>query len=134
VPDEKVRVARRFVEAIHAEDEETTAICCHPDIEWHNTSAFPGRRTLMGPKAIVAFWRDLLDSFDLPEGSTEIETITVIGDRVVMELRSSARGKSSAVPLDVRWALILLVRDGRIARAHVRGTYADAVEAAGRRD
>ena len=127
---ENVKLAKRMFEAVRRRDFDDAGSYFHPEVEWNNTSAFPGPRTIVGAKAIFAFWRELFESFH-GVGEAEIEEVNAGGDRVVLGLHTHGRGKGSGVPVDVRWALIFSFRDGKIAQVDVRGDYAKALEAAG---
>jgi ketosteroid isomerase-like protein len=100
----------------------------YADAEWHNTSAFPGDREVLGPPAIMDFWRTLLAEFD--SGGMEVERLAESGDSVVADVHSWGRGSASRVPVDVHWGVAVRLRDGRIARVDVYGDYARALEAA----
>ncbi len=130
---ENVELVRRMFEAVWRRDYGDAGRFFRADVEWHNTSAFPGPRTIVGPKAIFAFWKELFESFE-DEGAMEIEEVRAGGDDVVLGVHSRGRGKGSGVPVDVRWALVFNLHDGKIARVDVRGDYAKAVLAAGLRE
>jgi ketosteroid isomerase-like protein len=126
---ENVEIVRRMFEAVWRRDYDDAGSCFRADAEWHNTSAFPGPRTIVGPKAIFAFWRELFESFE-NEGEMEIEEVSEGGDCVVLGVHSRGRGKGSGVPVDVHWALTFDLHDEKIARVDVSGDYAKAVLAA----
>jgi ketosteroid isomerase-like protein len=128
---ENVEIVRRFLEALDRRDYDGAIPSLHDHVEWHNTAAFPGPRTITGPKAIIEFWQTLTESFDPSEGGTEIERVAASGDRVVVGLRSRGHGAGSGVPIDVRYALNISLRRNRIARVDVSGDFASALEAAG---
>jgi ketosteroid isomerase-like protein len=128
---ENVEVARRFVHALDRRDYEAAAACLHHAAEWHNTAAFPGPRTVIGPEEIVAFWQSLLDSFGEDGSVAEVEDIESNGNLVVIGVHSWGRSATAGVPVDVRWGLTLRLRNGRIERADVSGDYRRALEAAG---
>lgn len=126
-----VEIARRFLGALDRRDYEASILLLQDDAEWHNTAAFPGPRTIVGPTAIIEFWQGLVETFDQAEGGTEIEDATISGESVVIGVRTRGRGTTSGVPIDVRWALRVSVRGGRIERVDVSGDYASALAAAG---
>jgi ketosteroid isomerase-like protein len=122
---------RRTLEAIWRRDSSRAVAYFRADVEWHNTAAFPGPATVVGPEAIVAFWDELLESFDEDLRDTQIEESRVDGDVVVVGVHTQGRGKSSGVPLDIRYALRFELSDGKIQRVDVHGDYGKAVVAAG---
>ena len=123
-----VDAVRRMFEASWQGDLAEAESLFSDDVVWHNTRAFPGRRTIVGPKAIFAFWQELFESF---EGQMEIEQARAGEDRVVLGLRSRGQGTGSGIPLDFRWALIFALRGGKVTRVDVRGDFTRALEAAG---
>jgi ketosteroid isomerase-like protein len=127
---ENVEIVRRMFKAVWRRDYSDAESCFHADVEWHNTSVFPGPRTIVGPKAISAFWKELFETFE-GGGEMEIEEVRADGECVVLGVHSWGHGKGSGVPVDVHWALTLSLHDGKIARVDVRGDYAKAVLAAG---
>jgi len=120
---ENVRTVHRFLRALDRRDYENARPCLCRDAEWHNTAAFPGSRTIVGPQAIVDFWQALVESFDPAEGGMEVENVTESGDLVVIGLRSRGHGATSGVPIDVRWGLRASMRDGKIERIDISGDY-----------
>ncbi len=126
-----MKFVQGMLEAFGRRDYGAAEGCFHADAEWHNTAAFPGRRTIVGPQAIFSFWAELFESFDAESAEVEVEHSTAGGDLVVLGMHTQGRGTGSGVPVDARWALIFTLRDARIARVDVRGDYADAVLAAG---
>jgi ketosteroid isomerase-like protein len=128
---ENVEIARRAFEFVRQGEYRSAASCFRDDVEWHNTSAFPGPRTIVGPRAIIDFWQELFGSFGDEGERATIEKVKADGDCVVMAVRSRGRGKASGVPVDVRWAITCRLRDGKIQRVDVRGDYAKSLEATG---
>ena len=119
-------LARQALKVMDSYDEEHAAELFHPDAEWHNTSVFPGERVWRGPDGILAFWRTLGEDFD--EAGRVIEHEAVRGSRAILGLRSWGRGRVSGAAVDVHWGAVFHVRDGRIARVDVYGSYERALE------
>jgi ketosteroid isomerase-like protein len=128
---ENVEVVRRLLDAFGRRDYYEATRCLHEDAEWHNTASFPGPRTVTGSRAISEFWDTLVESFDESEGGSEIEKVAVGSDRVVVGIRTQGRGAGSGVPIDVRYGLGFSLKEGRIRRVDVSGSYGKALEAAG---
>jgi ketosteroid isomerase-like protein len=127
---ENVGTVRGMLEAVQQRDFDEAEGYFDPKVEWNNTSTFPGPRTIVGPKAIFAFWKELFQNFQ-GAGEAEVEDLNAGGDRVVLGLHTQGRGHGSGVPVNVRWALIFRFRDGKIVQVDVRGDYSKALEAAG---
>ena len=124
-------IVRRFLGALERGDYDEALSCLLPEVEWNNTTAFPGQRTIRGPAAIIEFWKSLIESFDPEDHSMEIEELRPSGRRVVAAVRSQGRGAGSGVPVDVRWALGFWIGEGGIGRVDISGDYRKALEAAG---
>ncbi len=128
---ENVEIARRFLEALGRGDYDDASDCLHTDAVWTNTASFPGARTITGPKAIIDFWKTLVESFDQADGGLEVENVMGTGYRVVAGVHSRGRGVGSGVPVDVHWALGFSLRGDRIERVDISRDYLSALEAAG---
>jgi ketosteroid isomerase-like protein len=129
--EENVEMVRRFLAALNRRDYEEASACLRADAEWHNTTAFPGARTVLGPKAITECWQELNESFDPVDYGMEVEHIVESGALVVIGVRSWGKGASSGLSGEVHWGLGVSIRDGRIQRLDVSGDYGSALEAAG---
>ena len=99
------------------------------DIEWTTM-----RASWSGKRAGRGYLQELLDLFD--DFRTEpIELIDVAGDRVVLFLRYGGRSKLSGIAVPPEYfAIVLQIRDGKIARGMEYGTREEALEAAGLRE
>ena len=120
-------VVSEALEAIKTEDLDAAEKLFYPDAEWHNTAAFPGERVCKGPRAIIAFWQTLTDAFH--EGGHEIEQYAQREGRAVVGFHTRSSGKASGAPIDVRWSAVFELRDQRVARVDVYGSYARAIQA-----
>jgi ketosteroid isomerase-like protein len=64
--------------------------------------------------------------------SQEVERVLGAGEeRVVALLRLRAIGRGSAVPVELAWAIVATMRNGRIARARTVLSHAEALKAVG---
>lgn len=111
--------------AVKTADQRAAARLFDPAVEWHNTSAFPGERVWKGPGEIIAFWQTLTEDFN-EEGGHEIEQYAESHNRAVVGFHSWGSGRASGAPVDVRWAAIFELRDQRVTRVDVYGSYARA--------
>lgn len=128
MPQENVEIVRAALTALRDLDRHAAAALFTPDAEWHNTSVFPGTRVCVGADAIVDFWATLSEGFEI---AGEIEQVLDAEGRVVLGLHRWGTGRQSGVPFDVRYAAIFQLRDERIFRVSIHGSYADALHAAG---
>ena len=103
--------------------EEVTA----PDFVW-DMSTFRGwpeqpiYEGLEGARRFIREWTDAFESWQI-----EVETIRDAGDdRVVGIMRQRGRSKSTGLPVDMRYAQVWTIRDGKLRRMEM---YADTDEA-----
>jgi ketosteroid isomerase-like protein len=102
-----------------------------PEIEWHDSAAFPGAGVYQGHDALRRHIEDYLDAWT--ETKVEIEEIGPVGDRVVARIRYVGRGRESGVRLqDNGTTGIYEMRNGRILRVRQFVDEAEALEIAGR--
>jgi ketosteroid isomerase-like protein len=105
-----VEELRRGYEAWNRGEIEAVVALVDPEIEWSpgedapEAGRFTGRD---GFTAFIASWSQSFDDFRL-----EPEEITVAGDRAIVELRQSGRGRGSGVELDIRTVHVWTIRDG----------------------
>ena len=96
------------------------------DIEWRAM-----RGHWQGREAGLAYMREWLELFD--EFTTEpLEVIDAGKQQVVIYLRYRGRAKGSGIEVPPEYfAIVIEVRDGKIARAQEYATRAEALEAVG---
>jgi ketosteroid isomerase-like protein len=123
-------LVRRMFEALSRRAYPDAAETFHRDAVWQNTADFPGPRQCVGPAAIIDFWQTLSEDFD-ESSRGQIEQLLARGDVVVIGVHSRGRGRASDLPIDVRWAAVVQLRDGAISRVEVHGDWSKALQAAG---
>ena len=123
---EDVRVVDRAYGALTRSGLEAFAEHWAEDIEWRAM-----RGQWRGRKAGIAYLQEWLDLFS--DFTTEpIELIDAGGEQVILHLRY--RGRTKATGLEVPpeyFAIVMDVRDGKIARGCEYATRAEALEAVG---
>jgi len=98
-------------------------------LDW-TASRGPYRGIYRGHAEIRRFWQAFLEAWD--EWSTEIqETIEVDPETVVCVTHVRARGKGSGVLIDAHGAGVWSVCDGKVTRAKLFQSKAEALEAVG---
>jgi ketosteroid isomerase-like protein len=98
-------------------------------LDW-TASRGPYRGVYRGHAEIRRFWQAFLEAWD--EWATEIqETIEVDPETVICVTRVRARGKGSGVLIDAHGAGVWSVRNGKVTRAKLFQSKADALEAVG---
>jgi ketosteroid isomerase-like protein len=129
VSQENVEVVRRSWEAFNRGGLDAIEEFWHPDIEWRaaegevdDVGMFRGRDSMR------RYYGDWLETLD--ELRAEVEEIVFQDDeRVVALIHTSARGRTSGVPTEGRYAIVYTVRGGQIVSGREYGTRDQALEA-----
>jgi ketosteroid isomerase-like protein len=77
------------------------------------------------------FWTTMMEDFDTDSGKQEVERLIPGESTVVIGVHSVGRAMRSGIPVDVRWAAVVQLRDGLISRVDVHGNWEKALAAAG---
>jgi ketosteroid isomerase-like protein len=104
-----------------------------PEVEygWHGERTLPDLpQHLRGVAEYCEFAEQLRSAWADTEGEI-LEVIGVAGDRVLILIRQSARGRESGVPLTFHSFLLSTVRAGRVWKMELFRHRAEALEAAG---
>jgi ketosteroid isomerase-like protein len=128
--EENVELARRSLEAFAAGDWKTTSECIDPEVEWIET---PG----LGPDAAV--YRGIQEVRDAVESWTsmwtdyafEVRDYVDAGDQVVVLVKERGRSRSAGVSVERELGQVFTVRDGKVGRVRLYGSWAEALEAVG---
>ena len=126
---ENVRVVEAAYEALASSGLEAFAGHWADEIEWQTM-----RGHWRGRQAGCAYMHEWLDLFD--EFSTDVvELIDAPDEQVVTYLRYSGRAKRSGIEVPPEYfAVVIEVRDGKIARGREYATRAEALASVGLRD
>jgi ketosteroid isomerase-like protein len=128
VAQENVELVCSTFDAIHHGEHQEAARAFYADAVWQNTAEFPGPLRCVGPQAIMDFWATVTEDFD---GTQEVEQLAGRENTVVIGVHVVGRAMASGIPVDMRWAAVVQVRDGRISRVEVHGDWSKALAAAG---
>ncbi len=116
-----VEIVRRFLSA--GVNEALTD--ADPDIVWNPIEELPTQ----GHEAVrtsLARWKAEWHDYELlPEGFLDL------GDRVVVTVRLSARGRGSGIEIDARFYDVYTLRGGKIVRMDQFADRSEALEAVG---
>ena len=100
-----------------------------PEIEWAPGAESPEAGVFTGRDGLAAFVKSWAESFD--DFRLEPEEVTVEGDRAIVLLRQSGRGRGSRIELDIKTVHVWTIRDGvAVAWAAYRNRE-DALDAIG---
>ena len=123
-----VEVLRRLVDAINSEVIPRDLFA--PDFELRNVTTAVTDATYSGYEGALQWRRDLFDVFDDPRFEV-LEILADEADYVVISNRVVARGSSSGAPVELRWASVLWLRGGQLARVVGYPRRRDALAAVG---
>jgi ketosteroid isomerase-like protein len=82
------------------------------DVEWHTLPELPDATVHRGRDEVERMLRDLIAT--MGRFNTRIDSLEVLGGRVLTELTLTGTGSSSSLPMEVSVAHIHDVTDGRI--------------------
>jgi ketosteroid isomerase-like protein len=129
--EENVEVVRRYYEHRQSHGDFLAELLA-PDYVW-DMSHFRGwaeQPTYEGIDGARLFIREWTAAFD--DWAIEVEAIHDAGDdRVVGVLRQRGRSKSAGVPVDMRYAQVFTIRDGKQVRMEMYDDPDDALKAVG---
>jgi ketosteroid isomerase-like protein len=103
-----------------------------PDAEWKplivGVVGFPERVIYRGRAGLQRYYRERAEAF--AGGEVHVRSLEANGDTVVVDARSTARGRVSGADIEDDITLVYWVRDGRIVRGQAFRSREDALEAA----
>jgi ketosteroid isomerase-like protein len=79
-----------------------------------------------GAQIFIRDWNDAWDDWEI-----EVEAFHDAGDKVVAVVRQRGRSKVSGMPVDMSFAQVWTVRDGKETRMEMYADLAEALEAVG---
>ena len=102
-----------------------------PDIVWLAAQgAIDDIGEIHGPVAVRRYIQDWIDTFD--DSSVVVEELRDVGDdRVLAIQRVKGRAKLSDIEIDIRYAAVSTVRDGKIVRGREYLSVDEALKAVG---
>ena len=129
--EENFEIVRRAAAAANRGDLDAWLEYWTDDLDFRGAEgALDDRGPIHGKDALRAFAQDWLDTFDEFKGEP-VELIDAGHDKVIAVIRISGRAKLSGVEIDMTYAELSTLRDGKIARGRQYLTRAEALEAAG---
>jgi len=127
---QNVEIIRAWFEAFNSGAIERILSFAHPDFEAivpPELSAEPD--TYRGHDGIRRYFQSFQDAMD--EIRFEPERFWDAGNSVVADVRITAKGRQTAIPVVQRIAQVWAVRDGRALSVHSYASLAEALEAVG---
>ena len=131
---ENVEVVRRALQAFADGGLDAMAEFYDPSIVWRAAEgAVDDVGEMHGPVAVRRYVQDWIDTFD--DFSVVAEEVRDVGDdRVLAIQRLSGRAKLSGTEVDLRYAVVATVHDGKVVRGREYLRVEDALEAVGLRE
>ena len=128
---ENVEIVRRMLQAFADRGPDAMAEFWDPDIDWRAAEgAIDDVGEMHGPVAVRRYIQDWIDTFD--DFSVAVEDMQDVGDdRVLAIQRLNGRAKLSGTEIDLRYAVVNTVRDGKVVRGREYLKVQEALEAVG---
>jgi ketosteroid isomerase-like protein len=128
---ENVEIARESSEAFNRREIDAFLASLHPDVEWDDTSGFPGLQGVYrGRAGVRSWWEAFFEAWESLH--VEVEQTTEGSDgRVLLQMLVTGRGRASGVETELRAWILLWIVDGKITKRQVFLNRDEALEAAG---
>jgi ketosteroid isomerase-like protein len=111
VSDPDLELVERLFELFNRRDESLVALFSDEQAELHPAGADAGT-VYRGHDGIRAYLADLWDIWE--ESTVEQKAVAPVGDRLLIEYTTHARGRGSGIDVDQDFFLLLTIRDGRV--------------------
>jgi ketosteroid isomerase-like protein len=104
------------------------------DFVWDmsNFHGWPEQQVYEGAGGARAFLKEWTDAWE--DWEIEIDALHDAGDKVVALMRQRGRSKAAGTPVEMSFAQVWTLRDGKEARMEMYSDRAEALEAAGLRE
>jgi ketosteroid isomerase-like protein len=127
---ENVEALRRGFEALNSGDMERIFAFVDPDFEAVVPPEFSAEPdTYRGYEGVRRYFASFQEAMD--EIRFEADQVWDAGDSVVVEVRLTARGRETGIPVEQQIAQVWGIRDGKATRAETYASLSEALEAAG---
>jgi ketosteroid isomerase-like protein len=127
---ENVDALKAAFEASNRRDRDAFFALCDPDAEFHLAGIVMDQQRVYRGREEIWEWLTAVDS-EFTDLRAEPEDLFDAGDKVVVAIRFHGRGKASGATVDLRFASVVTMKDGRIARGDNYVELEQALEAAG---
>ena len=127
---ENVDIVRRGFEHFASTGEVPMELLA-PDFVWDmsHLSGWPEQQTYEGLDGTRAFLRDWSEAWD--DWRLEVLEMQDADDQVLVTVHQSGRSKATGMPLEMTFAQLFTIRDGRQSRMEMYSDLAEARRAAG---
>jgi ketosteroid isomerase-like protein len=130
VSQENVELVRAVIEAFNGEDMVRTLALIGSDFEGEVSPAFSAEPdTYRGHDGVLRYFESFHDA--MSEIHFHAERLWDAGESVVVDLRLTAKGRSTEIPVEQRVAQLWSVRGGKARAARTYESLSEALAAAG---
>ncbi len=129
---ENVEIVREWIDAFNRGGLEESMHLLDPEIEWTTTKAYLEAGTYEGHEGVRKYVRKATAAWE--DVQLEPETLIDAGQRVVVPLRVTARGRQAHTAGELKWALLAEIQGGMIVRMRNYENETEALKAAGRQE
>jgi ketosteroid isomerase-like protein len=128
--EENVEIVREGYERFAATGEFVVGLATD-DFVWDmsNFHGWPEQQVYKGVDGAGAFLSTWLEAWE--DWELELEALLDAGDKVVALVRQRGTSKAAGMPVEMSFAQVFTVRDGKQARMEMYSDRAEALEAAG---
>ena len=128
--EENVDLVRRGFEHFQATGDLREDLI-HPDFVWDMSTfqGWPEQQIYRGIDGTKDFFRAWLSAWD--DWELEVETLRDAGDQVVAIVRQRAHSKTTGMAVDMTFAQVFTIRDGKQIRMEMYADPAEALRATG---
>ena len=127
---ENVEMVRRGYEQFAATGRFVADIAS-PDFVWDmsNFHGWPEQQTYVGAAGVESFLDNWVSAWD--DWELEVDALHDAGDKVVVLVRQRGRSKAAGTPVEMSFAQVWTLRDGKQTRMDMYSDREEALEAAG---
>ena len=126
---ENIAAVRRYVDAFNRLDLDAATAGLDPAIELREWPEAPGAQTYHGVDGVRRAFDTWFETWEWMK--LEIEDIRAVGDRVLFTLHQRAKGRTSAVEVEIRTHNVYTFRDGLVTLVELFTDRDAALAAAG---
>jgi ketosteroid isomerase-like protein len=133
VTKENVEIVRRVYNAAARRDAETVLALYDPEVELDASrialGGLVGEPVRHGHDGVRSFFRDVHEAWDNLE--YDVEELIEADEQVISVVTRRGRGRASGAGVEMHYALVWTLRDGKVARVAWFTTREEALRAAG---
>jgi ketosteroid isomerase-like protein len=130
VAQEDIEIIRRGYEAFNREGPESIYEWLDPDVEWRNPADSMDRNVWRGHEGVATWFRDFAyEQFEWMRFHPD--RFIDLGDRVLILCRAEFRARGSGIEMEVPFAHLVTIRDGKATSLSMFSDQGAAMEAAG---